>query len=734
MIILNKYVAEIFRTPAFVLSCQCLFSFLSLYSMHHDTLHNIKIFTIFKKWIPIAICFACNICTSMASLMYINVGTFSVLRCTQPILSLGMEYIVYKKTPTFFQFLFLILIFVGSLIYYSHDFEYNKHGYSLVLLHNASMVMYLFLVKQYSQILNVSPTTMSFLNNAIVFWGFSFFSLFIEGQTILESNAFQNSFNCFILFLSCLCGLCISISAFGTQNALTPTQFITLNNVLKLPAIWLASIIFSHTFSIFEILGMIITFVAAYAYAINTTSVKLFVSYILSSACILTICIFFAMDSLEFRANNKSFQLVNTFKDSKTYIMENISTYYQNKTMHIESDFNMSTKIYYEPIKITNDYIFNYEPKCLKQHKDYIQNDLYLSKHSLSELASKDIQVPLDLEISIQSKCMTLLNNSNLNLIFFIMAYKNIAMLEKLISKLSINSISNDHQANILIIIHIDMHTNFQFYNDVIHITKKYKNACLIQSGTIVYLSASEMKTIFTIQKFLLTYEQWKYFIPLTGQDYSLISIQDLETLILYKFPNKTWVDPFHNDPQTTDCCIPQNGCPQNHLALERLTTYVLPSFINNEKVACKATTDDWLFYKEIPFHHCKSYPMFTGIFTRNLVSFFQFNFYARLFYAYWVLRGIAAVEHYYASLIYNSLKLNLLSKNDFKFTKPCEMTWSRGKGDDGPHNRYLTMNEMDIILDAMSQCTPFSRKFDLEFSGSLITEIDKTGMNANCI
>jgi drug/metabolite transporter (DMT)-like permease len=108
-----------------------------------------------QSWAPCAVLFTCNIVTSAMALEYITVPTFSVLRNVQPFIStvLGLYLLpllnpsVPSEPTSYFKLYALLLILIGTGIYYWKDIAFDLNGYLWVLGHILSMSLYIALVK-----------------------------------------------------------------------------------------------------------------------------------------------------------------------------------------------------------------------------------------------------------------------------------------------------------------------------------------------------------------------------------------------------------------------------------------------------------------------------------------------------------------------------------------------------------------------------------------------------------
>eukprot|EP00854_Cymbomonas_tetramitiformis_P014375 gene14375-17001_t len=96
----------------------------------------------------------------------------------------------------------------------------------------------------------------------------------------------------------------------------------------------------------------------------------------------------------------------------------------------------------------------------------------------------------------------------------------------------------------------------------------------------------------------------------------------------------------------------------------------------------------------------------------------------ARAAYMFFRLLMVAGVEHYWSSLFTLS---ELQSRTTNKV--PCFMIWQGGRGANGIHNAYMTLNEWPLIENYIKMGTPFARKFDSVRDRAVLDTIDNRTM-----
>jgi GDP-mannose transporter len=238
MILTNKGVMVLFPFSGLLLLLQTGATLLFLY------LSDMQISKAWKwsnalSWTPCSVLFAGNLITSLQALKYIGVPTFTVLRNTQPCLTLLLELILFGRRPRLAPSCWLLLVFLGSSLYAYEDLTYSDLGYFWSILHIISMSLYLVLVKTTGQSLNLNATAMSLYNNALALP--LFFALSMSGLTEsgrdgkdaapdwLSTVARLAEIRCAaVVLLSCVGGFLVSVTAFRAQQVRAASAFQTL--------------------------------------------------------------------------------------------------------------------------------------------------------------------------------------------------------------------------------------------------------------------------------------------------------------------------------------------------------------------------------------------------------------------------------------------------------------------------------------------------------------------------
>jgi hypothetical protein len=227
MILANKGAMVLFPFSGLLLLLQTIATLVFLLLNDVKILHGWR-WKVALSWSPCSILFATNLVTSLQALKYIGVPTFTVLRNTQPCLTLVLELFLFGRKPKISSSCWLFLVFLGSSLYAHQDLTFSAVGYLWSLLHILSMSLYLVLVKVSGQSLGLNATSMSLYNNALALPLFIALSAtgLTEGAGAGADTAdwagaaarLAEARCAGVVALSCVGGFLVSVSAFRAQQ------------------------------------------------------------------------------------------------------------------------------------------------------------------------------------------------------------------------------------------------------------------------------------------------------------------------------------------------------------------------------------------------------------------------------------------------------------------------------------------------------------------------------------
>ena len=227
------------------------------------------------SWLPCTLLFCCNLISSLQSLVFINVPTFTVLRNTQPLLSVLLGALFMQHGTQADSVFYLASMLLGALVYCSDDLFFNALGYVWALLHITSMTCYTILIKSKFSSMKITVDEMAFYNNLLslpFLFLLSILQMMYSQETVFRDIvACTNRFQCIgTITLSCTCGVLMSVAGFHCQKVVSATTFLCLNNFSKIPAVVLSCYLFNENISSKSAHGMIISIISAFFYAYST--------------------------------------------------------------------------------------------------------------------------------------------------------------------------------------------------------------------------------------------------------------------------------------------------------------------------------------------------------------------------------------------------------------------------------------------------------------------------------
>jgi len=270
MILLNKGAASWFPHISLLLILQNLVTIIILIL---SSTENFQFdIAVAKKWLPCAKLLCMNLYFSLQSLYLISVSTFTVLRNTQPLLAVGMDFVLRGKKTEAAGIVYPAEVLVGAVLYCAHDLGFDMRGYAWAAVHVLSMTCYSILVKRQCQTLCLSAPYMSYYNNILSIPGL----LVIGGLELFYGvnctrDSRQDAVICANTYCILVIGFCVSVCGFQAQQVMSPTSWLCLNHFSKIPAILISYLVFGGHASGATIHGMEISICCAYFYSISNT-------------------------------------------------------------------------------------------------------------------------------------------------------------------------------------------------------------------------------------------------------------------------------------------------------------------------------------------------------------------------------------------------------------------------------------------------------------------------------
>jgi len=289
------------------------------------------------------------------------------------------------------------------------------------------------------------------------------------------------------------------------------------------------------------------------------------------------------------------------------------------------------------------------------------------------------------------------------NVIFLILFNNDLEMVKRTINKLKFN---NQHH----FIINICPDIKEDIKKELIETFKEDLNVSLSYCGYIRYLSSTDIKIIFSFQKYLLNFDNWHFFISFGQNDYPLYYGEELNK----KIGDKTWCY-FESKKDKKDMDIEEKKTGNG-----RFRNGLVPT---NKKVY-KFDRNLWIFKLFPNILIGVSSPLSSGgIFDKSTVRILVKDNQCKIIYNYFLLLHGAGVEHYWATCFLLPQFKDMINQ-----TRPCAMSWLEGRPGQMPgiSNTYLTINQLDLIKDFYGKGAVFARKFDSSKEKDILDIIDK--------
>ena len=293
MILLNKQIMMVFDFASLTLLIQnaCLLIMLKTWKM------ELKFdFKIAYQWLPCSLLFCCNIFTSMQSLLFLSVPTFTVIRSVIVIFTYTLDWAARGTKLSPISILSLAVILGGVSVYHMNKWQSDFIGLCWAVVHVLSYTLYGVLVKIKINTLGLSAYEMSLYNGI---WSSLTLIPLIVYQWFMLPQSIESMFSSCVGKLECVgslsaSGLCcciVSVTGFIIHDIMSPVSFITFNNVNKLPATALSYVIWPAQVSYIELFGMAASMWGGYLYALSTHTKHLHWIWICTSGIILIGCI-----------------------------------------------------------------------------------------------------------------------------------------------------------------------------------------------------------------------------------------------------------------------------------------------------------------------------------------------------------------------------------------------------------------------------------------------------------
>lgn len=265
MILLNKGVMMEFQEPVVVVLLQNVSTLVILQAFTESSVFALNLDDA-RRWSLCALLFCVNLVTSLMSLAFIRAPTFMVIRNVQPILSCAVEWTMQRPTESLGDLQFLFCILVGAVVYASNDLTFHAAGYAWAAVHVGSATAYAIIVRRRQDEMAITVPYMSMYNNVLSIPLLSMI-LLLDMPKISVDRIADSTWG--LLLATCVCAAAISTSGFAAQKLVSPTSWLAINNMTKIPAIILSYAIFGGIPSFAMLFGMAVSLASGYCYALS---------------------------------------------------------------------------------------------------------------------------------------------------------------------------------------------------------------------------------------------------------------------------------------------------------------------------------------------------------------------------------------------------------------------------------------------------------------------------------
>lgn len=237
---------------------------------------------------PCAILFGLSTFTSIQSLAYLSITTFTIFRNAQSLLSFPMDYALRGECLKPVSVFFLFTILLGTCAYCGEDMRANIEGIAWASAHLVCTTLYTVLTKiKMESGKDEQPATKTKASRLAqvldLAWYNNILSLpLISGAAVAQAIHMAGKtplvredcgLSCWIMVAaSCFSGCAMSVVGLNTQSLMSPTSFLTFNNLNKIPAMLISAAIWPHletANSTQEVMGIVLSLLGGYLYALS---------------------------------------------------------------------------------------------------------------------------------------------------------------------------------------------------------------------------------------------------------------------------------------------------------------------------------------------------------------------------------------------------------------------------------------------------------------------------------
>merc|ERR1719291_1404365 len=271
MNILNKRAAQAFEGTCLLVTMQMLVSVLVIVCMERDKLKVDK-WADFLRWLIVPFAFAGMLGTSMFAFKEASLTTILIIRNILPILSSGFEKVLFNQPESMCWkvVMSLVVTLVGSVLYGFVDVSATNLGKVLILV-NCAFTIVDRLVQAHllrgNRDFSMSISMCMLVNNSLGIVPMLVLSA-LKGETANWGHALTSADKntWFLVVMSGLCGASLSYVGLRTQQLVSGTTVLVVQNCNKLLIISIGMGLFHERLTLTSCQGCILSLLGCLAY------------------------------------------------------------------------------------------------------------------------------------------------------------------------------------------------------------------------------------------------------------------------------------------------------------------------------------------------------------------------------------------------------------------------------------------------------------------------------------
>jgi len=271
MNILNKKAAKAFEGTCLLVIIQMLVSIVVILCMEWDKM-KIDKWSDFMKWLIVPIAFAGMLGTSMYAFKEASLTTILIIRNILPILTFGFEKVLFNQ-PEFLCWkvvMSLLFTLAGSVLYGFVDVSATNLGKVLILVNCAFTIVDRLVQAKLlkgNKDFSISISMCMLLNNALGIVPMLVLAM-VTGEVAHwgHSLASAGPDTWFLVMMSGLCGASLGYVGLRTQQLVSGTTVLVMQNFNKLLVIGLGMFLFHEHMTALSFLGCLVSLLGCFAY------------------------------------------------------------------------------------------------------------------------------------------------------------------------------------------------------------------------------------------------------------------------------------------------------------------------------------------------------------------------------------------------------------------------------------------------------------------------------------